>query len=57
MKRHVIVLGALMGAALLSAGVQGYTTYAKWKSSPTFYLNPANSDVDASTAEAAVHSR
>jgi hypothetical protein len=55
MKRHnVIVLGALIGAASLSGAVQGYTTYAKWKSNPTFYLNPANSDVAASTAEAAV---
>jgi len=35
-------------------GGQAYTTYARWSSGPTFLLNPANADVSADAAEAAI---
>src|SRR6476469_6544012 len=50
-------------AALCAAGIatlsiattRAFATYAKWpSSSATFYINPANLDVDATFAESAV---
>jgi hypothetical protein len=48
------VLAALALLAVATAG-RSYSTYAKWGTSPvTFYVNPANADVTASAATAAV---
>ena len=49
----IFLFGTL--SAALGFGVQAYTTYAKWgTTSVDFYINPANADVSAAAAEAAV---
>ena len=55
-RAHAFTLGATAALALSAAGaVHGYQTYAKWPTSIAwFYVNPANADVSASAAIAAV---
>ena len=44
-------LAAGIAALALSAGVNAYTTYARWASpTATMYVNPANADVSAASA-------
>ena len=55
-RAHAFKFGATAALALSAAGaVHGYQTYARWPTSIVwFYVNPANADVSASAAIAAV---
>lgn len=52
---HQMAIAAAIAMAALTAGVLAYSTYARWASNTaTFYVNPANADVSASAAAAAL---
>jgi hypothetical protein len=51
----VATVAAVAGAAALHTGVAAYGSFAHWSSTPvTFYVNPANLDVSADSAVAAL---
>src|SRR5687767_1798252 len=55
MKLSAIATGILGTLTALTVGVGAYVTYCKWGTSTvTYYMNPANADVSATAAEAAV---
>ncbi len=54
-RRFTAVIAAALAVLALSGAVSSYSTYARWASVPvTFYVNPANQDVSANAAAAAV---